>query len=214
MDTDPSQVGHVLSIVRQWRKFAALACEFGRQPLFAGRLLLVRYEDEVRDPERFARRLCAFLDLPFRSSMIDFTRFGDPGGTDLWQGNSAFEPGLQRIEPAVAERWRRTLAPSALAAVEFCCGLDMVAAGYEPENSPDRLAVDTRPLEFLIADGERSCAWRTDSGDPEIEYGREAFRRLLVRLAGDVDERSIRRAFLSPAYFDLLRGGGRLVPVS
>jgi Sulfotransferase family len=210
LDIDPTQVGHVLSILRQWRKYVVFAHEFQRQALFAGRLKFVRYEDEVNDPDQFARGLCDFLDLRYRSAMLDFSLYEDQARRRRWQGNSAFEAELQRIDPGPAQRWRRTLSPDALAAIEFCCGLDMEVCGYVPVNPFDRLTDNPRSLAFLAEDGKRNCAWRTDTGDAEVEYGREALRRrLLVDRVRPSDE-ALRRAFLSPAYFDLIRSRGRL----
>jgi hypothetical protein len=212
LDNDPRQVGHVLSIIRQWRKYVALAFDFLHAPLFEGRLKLVRYEDQVCDPEVFARELCEFLGLRFRAEMVDVAAYQQAGSLRPWTGNSAFEAGLRRIDPTPAERWRHTLVPGALALAEFCCGTDMAACGYEPVHSPAALENDTAALAFLIEDGKRACAWRTDSGDPQAEYAREAARRTLNPLNGATDHGEIRRAFLSRTYFELLCGDGRLFP--
>ncbi len=40
-----------------------------------GRLLTVRYEDVVREPEQALRRVCGFLDVPFAPAMLDPRRF-------------------------------------------------------------------------------------------------------------------------------------------
>jgi hypothetical protein len=144
--------------------------------------------------------------------MIDLAAYGQDGGQEPWRGNSAFETSLRRIDPTPAERWREVLAPGALALVEFCCGADMVACDYEPAHLLDLLAGDSAPLAFLIEDGQRACAWRTDSGDPQTEYAREASRRALNNANGQTDQGSVRRAFLSPAYFELLCRHGRLFP--
>src|SRR5262249_18804255 len=210
LDIDPAQVGHVLSILRQWRKYVVLAHGFQAQVLFAGRVKFVRYEDEVSEPERFAHGLCDFLDVRYHPAMIDFSLYKDQARGRKWQGNSAFEAEFQRIDPGPAQRWRQTLPPEALAAIEFCCGPDMEVCGYVPDNSFDRLTDNPLPFAFLAEDGRRDHAWRTGTGDAETEYGQEVLRRkLLVHCVRPSDD-AIRRAFLSPAYFDLVRSHGRL----
>jgi hypothetical protein len=210
LDTDPTQVGHILSIIRQWRKYVVLANEFQHHPPLAGRLKFVRYEDQVGNPAQFAQELCDFLGLAYRPAMIDFSRYQDQGSQRKWTGNSNFEAGLQRIDPGAAHRWRRSLAPGALAAVEFCCGPDMEACGYAPLYTFDRLSGDASARAFLQEDAARTCAWRTDTGDADVEYGHETMRRNLLAGPGRPAEEEIRRAFLSPAHFELLRSRGRL----
>lgn len=211
-EENPASAGHVLSIIRQWRKYVALSYEFLHDPLFSGRLKLVRYEDQVDDPERFAKGLCDFLDLPFRPAMTDFASYKDAASKAKWRGNSAFDVGLQTIDPAVGERWRQNLAPDAVAAIEFCCSFDMTACGYVPVRTDDTLAADPGPLAFLIADGKRPSSWRTDTGDAQAEFARESTRLALLLGSGEVSERELRHAFLSLPYFEFIRADGRLLP--
>lgn len=214
LETDPPGVGHILSILRQWRKYVALASEFERQPLFNGRLKLVRFEDQVAGPEQFAIGLCRFLDLAYTPTMIDFSRYEDQAHTRKWAGNSAFAAGLDRIDPAPAQRWRSTLAPGALAATEFCCGADMAICGYNPVKPLQGDSKGRTALEFLVEDGARASSWRTDTGDASLEFDRETFRRELLSGSRYPDKREIREAFLSVGYFNLLKSGTRLFPES
>ena len=210
LDSEPGQVGNVLSILRQWRKFVALAHVYQRMDLFAGRFSFVRYEDEVVDPEGFARALCDRLKLDYRQGMIDFSRYEDSARDRNWSGNSAFTTSFDRIDHTPAQRWRKTLAADALSMIEFCCGPDMEVCGYTPVNSFERLADDARVREFLVADGLRDSAWRTDSGDAAVEYERESLRRQTLSTAEQPSDADIRRAFLSKPYFGFLRSKGRL----
>jgi hypothetical protein len=211
LETAPEEVGHVLSVLRQWRKYLALSYQFQGDPLFKDRFRLVRYEDEVENPERFARGLCEFLGLPYEPSMTNFAQYQDQARSTPWRGNSAFATELQRIDPSLAERWRQSLTPAAIATVEYCCGPDMELCGYTPINSFDRLDGDPRPLKFLAEDGMRDSSWRTDSGDANAEYALEAARRTLLAGRNPVDH-EVQRAFLTPSYFDLIRKRVRLFP--
>jgi hypothetical protein len=211
-EKDPSSAGHILSIVRQWRKYVALSYDFLHDPLFAGRLKLVRFEDQVSTPDKFAKDLCGFLDVPFRAEMTDFAAYEDAANRQEWRGNSAFDQQLGRIDPRVAERWRYTLAPEALAAIEVCAGMDMALCGYAPLHPVDTLTKQPGALAFLIADGKRLCSWRTDTGDAQFEYARELARYALLSGTVHRSDREIQLAFLSKSYFDLLSRRGRLFP--
>ena len=212
LETSPDQVGCPLSIMRQWRKFVALSYEFQRAPLFAGRLQLVRYEDQVAEPAMFARRLCEFLDLPYNPAMIDFAAYVDQSRHQAWSGNSAFEARLHGIDSGPVERWRKTLEPNALAAIEFCCSADMNVCGYTLAGAIRQDAAESATRAYLADISARDWAWRTDTRDAEVEFGRELLRGSLASNSTNEPDSQIRKAFLSPAYFDLIRSRGTLFP--
>lgn len=210
LDTAPETVGNILSILRQWRKYVAMAHIFGQQPLFADRLKVVRYEDQVGDPEQFACDLCDFLGTPYRAAMTNPATYEHHAGRGTWRGNSAFAPQLDGIDSAIAKRWHRTLHPSGLAAIEYCCGPDMEICGYIPINQPQQLASSPLPLAFLVEDGKRQAAWRTDCGDPAIEFRRETDRRWILESPVEPAPRDIERAYLDVAYYRRVRSGPRI----
>lgn len=218
LPVDPGQVGHVLSIARQWRKYAALGYIFANKPLFAGRLKLVRYEDQLQNPERFANELCGFLDMPYHAAMVDFSQYRDATTGRQWQGNSTFSPMFASLDLAAAFRWRTKLSPAALALVEFACGRDMAAFGYSLVNPAKEMSSEVNALQFLLEDGRRQCSWRTDVRDPLLDYGMESFRNRVHELseadAMKLEPELVRRCFLSASYFSWLRSGrSAFVPV-
>ncbi len=209
---DPGQVGHVLSVVRHWRKEGALLKRFGADPDFAGRLRVVRYEALVGEPEQTVRDLCSFLGIDFEGSMVHVSDIVDPTTGKRWQGNSTFDAELAEISTAPADRWRQLLDSEALAMIEFAAGTDMLLRGYEPILEEDWLAQATEPLSFLIRDGLRECSWRSDFGNPQEDYGYEAYRRALLGFDIDTDllnPADIRRAFLFDDYYHMLLSARR-----
>ena len=203
---DPGQVGHILSLVRHWRKEGALLQRFSEMPEIGGRLFRVRYEDMVAYPAETVPRICDFLDIDFRSTMLDLDGAVDLPTGKKWEGNSTFDASLDSISTAPAERWREKLPADAIALVEFAAGIDMRARGYEPTRPLDLRKGCPQALAFLIRDGERPCSWRCDSGEPLREYGLESARRGFLEFEQEaLDADAVRRSFLYPEYFDALR---------
>jgi hypothetical protein len=206
LSIDPEQAGHILSVVRHWRKAGALLQHFAAMPEIGNRLFQVRYEDMVAEPARTTQLLCDFLDIEFRPDMIDLDSAIDLPTGRKWEGNSTFDASLDNISTAPAERWRSKLPRDAIALVEFAAGIDMLARGYEPINELDLQRGNPEALAFLVKDGERPCSWRCDSGDPLREYGLESARRNFLEFElAELDEDTIRRSFLYPDYFKSLK---------
>lgn len=95
----------------------------------APRLLEVRYEDLVCDPERVVREVCAFIDLEFDAAMLTYAQRAD----DVLAGVD--DPSLHervREPPRWAPRWPQELSPVEVAGIERLVGDRLVARGYGP----------------------------------------------------------------------------------
>lgn len=203
----PSGVGHPLSSARQWRKHVAFAEHYREDPVLAGRLMVIRYEDVVHDPEATSRDLCRFLEVGYDPSMLDTRTYLDPLTGTTWKGNSSFQETVSGIDKDIADRWMTTLDPRVADMIELACGHDMRLAGYEPRseaNAPRVPPADV--LRYVIESGRRSWGWRTDFGDPQRDHGYELFRRALLDLPEPpVDVGLIRRSFLFEDVYAKLR---------
>jgi hypothetical protein len=202
---DPTQVGHVLSMLRHWRKAAALAAIYASHPDLAGRFLAIRYEDVVDRPEAELRRVCALLGIAWDPATIAAASFKDYNSGGAWRGNSTFEPAFDKISRSPVGRWRGKIAPAVTALVELVCGAEMRACGYALE-APQ--AADSEILDFLRADGARTLSWRSDTGSPETALALERARRAALDDPGAVDARAM---FLFPETRDALRGGAKFL---
>ena len=208
LPVDPSQVGHILSVVRHWRREGVLQRQFERMADIDGRLLRIRYEDLVTDTRRVVAEVSAFLGIEFAESMLDLDEFVDLPTGRKWSGNSTFDESLDKISTVPVERWRSKLPDDARTMVEYAAGADMRLRGYTPIG-PGRNDAATS-LAFIIRDGNRSCGWRCDSGDPLVEFGLETTRRELLELdIADIDPELVRRCYLDPEYFTELQRGTR-----
>ena len=204
LDVDPRQVGHILSVIRHWRKEGALLQAFQSLPELNGRLHRTRYEALATTPAEVMEPICEFLDIELLPAMLDLGASVDIPTGRKWTGNSTFDPALDKISAVPVERWRETLPRGARALVEFAAGPDMRLRGYHIEgNEGPRQNADA--LRFLLKDDRRPVSWRCDSEDPLVDYALEALRRDMLRFAGSVDEECVRRSFLYAEYFESLR---------
>jgi Sulfotransferase family len=204
--TDPSQVAHVLSFARHWRKQEAFVAHYRTIPELADSLLPVRYEHLLTDPQGTAEAVCAFLGIRVDPAMIDSTAYrGADGG--VWTANTSFESSGPGIRPELAERWRTSLPPTTVALVELVCGAEMRVAGYKPVAPDGGVRPGPEVLAELVDENEREWSWRSDLGDPQRDFDCELTRRMMV---GDIhaplDAAGIRQAFLFPEALADLRG--------
>ena len=204
---DPTQVANVLSYARHWRKYVAFLIRF-RESFPAGRLFLLTFETLVADPESAAGRLCAFLGLDFHPNMTDPAAYGSGGGP--WLGNSTHGRFEAVIDPTAATRWRGLIAEAPRAMVEMVCGPDMALLDFPLDGrKPGRAGAEE--LAAFVQLGRRPCSWRSDLGDPLLDYACELFRlKLLEHGARGADSGLVRRAFLFEEVLDALGCGRKL----
>jgi hypothetical protein len=204
LDKDPAQVGHIPSVLLHWRKMVTCAYHFLADALLRDRFWAVRYEDVVSAPEKFAHDACRFLDLPGDASMVSPAGFRDYGTGKAWQGNSTFDRKLTAISRGPVGRWKRTLPERVVNFVELCCGLEMADCGYDLSREPSELASGD-VLSFMIEENQRTCSWRSDSGDPDWDYNFELARRAMFLTPAEPPVEQIETAFLFASYFSHLQ---------
>jgi hypothetical protein len=112
-----------------WRLRVLRGRRAGRA-LAEGRYHELRYEDLVADPEAALRRLCAAIDLPFDSAMLDHTgRAAEVVGSTSHPG---YHRHLDRPVTAGLRDWRRDLPDDAVVRIEAAAGDALAQFGYEP----------------------------------------------------------------------------------
>ena len=209
-EKDVTQRAHTLSYARHWRKCAAFCTFYASQPWLSGRFHVVRYEDLVADRARGACAVCDFLGLQVVPEMECGDGFWDPATRTMWRGNSSYAARVEGTATAIAERWRTTLDPAALALIELVCGPEMALFGYAPSMS--RSVADPQALEFLIRDSEMPGSWRSDLENVQEDYGFELFRLAAFHAQSLTDEKTIRRCFLFSSVLDAVRSASLRIP--
>jgi Sulfotransferase family len=107
-----------------WRRLVSIGRDDGLA-LGGGHFLELRYEALVEDPEGQSRRLCEFLDLPFREEMLRFH-----------EGRTRAKPQLSSKKawlPVTAglRDWRSQMSPNDVEVFEAAAGDLLHELGYE-----------------------------------------------------------------------------------
>ncbi len=110
----------------EWTTAIRLGRMYHNSP-YATRVLEVRYEQLVMQPERTLSNICSFLGENFESEMLE--RRGEP----IWipPRERDIHPKLSgAISPASVATWRRKLTPVECFAMEACLGRDLRLLEY------------------------------------------------------------------------------------
>ncbi len=161
----------VIEAARHWATQIALGLA-AEQALGAARILTIRYEDLVAEPDVVLRRVCAFLDTPFDPAMTRTREYRVPD-------YSAGQHGLvaQAPDPARVDRWRCTLSRRQVETFEDISGELLAYLGYELDYGV--LAHQLPPLEHL----------RSSSVSMLRRWSVNRARRLLRRKLAGADRR-------------------------
>jgi hypothetical protein len=130
----PFGANNIWAAARSWKEAVLLGRRAERR--YPDRVLTVRYEDLVEDPEAQSRRVCAFLDLPFDPDMLAIERteaskiVKDQSGwfTNVWAG----------INSTAVGKWRKEMTPNQQRTFERVAGRELEELGYETVTTPSR----------------------------------------------------------------------------
>jgi len=169
-EVTPTQWAHVPSYLRHWRKQVAILHEINAPwAVLRDRLMVVRYEDLVEQPETTARQVIGYLGLPWENSVLH------PDGDQQWLGNSSAGTLKGLIDPLRAAAWESTLEPNSRFFIEAIVKAEMHLAGYETlYQDPD--AVASLVASELQLHNSKPGRWRSDSGNMANETQSEIDR--------------------------------------
>jgi hypothetical protein len=206
--TNPTEVAQVLSYIRHWRKYAALAYRFSLDPLMKGRIHITAHDLVLTKTVDTLRSICTAFDLEFDPKMLDTENFYNFASGAIWSGNSSFESKTNGISAHRALRWRNHLNPLVLDAIEYLCGPDLQLVGYPIFTKFSNPAVNATPeiTDFLLRDHAGPSNWRSDLQDPLRDLGLEGVRRQLLALKTPASSTDLlRKVFLFEETYHALR---------
>lgn len=201
-----------LFLIRQWRKSAAYIWGnvFGLQA--SKRAMVLRYEDLVTEPEREARRICAFLEVDFDPKVVQPEHFKDSEGGP-WVQNTSYQDAARKVFNAKSiDKWRDVLSPAETELIERLCAPEMWAFGYRPAITDDARVPATMVWNPPKVPDASMAQWirkylRVDPDGQLQEMAMEQWRGGLLagEEAGDLPDGVKKVMALDPAFFDALR---------
>lgn len=203
---DATMIALTMSFARCWRKHVAFSYHYQMSKLLDGRMLVVRYEDLVKDPRKETKRMCDFLDIDYIDDMINTDRFiGQDGGK--WLPNSNQENVPQNgIFTSTVDRWKSTLSTDLLSLIELITGPDLEISGYDTlcsfNNKMVSEAYARHKKEHINWIGG-GWGWRTDNYNPELDISFELLRRTTIGNKSN-DKELIELMFLFPEIINQL----------
>ncbi|MCD4686031.1 MAG: sulfotransferase [Anaerolineae bacterium] len=120
---------NALYAARRWQRDIAAGLELEQD--YPGDVLHIRYEDLITATEAVLRDVCAFLDLPFESSLLDYHKTGTVEYGAYY--NQIHAKLNQAPDASRLEAWRKHLAQRQIALVESICGELMDQLEYARE---------------------------------------------------------------------------------
>jgi len=208
---DASMLALTMSFARCWRKHVAFSYHFQQLEEMKDRLLVVRYEDLVSNPESETRIMCDFLGIGYSSDMIDTNNFISPDG-GLWQPNSNQGVVPQSgIFTSSITKWKETLSQDMLDLIELITGPELTMCGYETgmmnnnENIESAYNYHKQESNNWVGGG---WGWRTDNHNPELDISFELFRRNAIINKID-NEELIELLFLFPDIYQKIRNSSQ-----
>jgi hypothetical protein len=132
-------VGHPGALAYRWRRYNEEILRL--RALAPERVLSLRFEDLLRQPEHELSRVCEFLGLAPHPNMLRTRRdepLLGPGARPGW-----FEQPPAALDPARAERWARELSPATVHVTDAIAGPVARRLGYAPASNTRAPALAT-----------------------------------------------------------------------
>lgn len=121
---------HIYLLAKRWKHFLNEFSEF-KKVVKKENLYELRYEDLLKDPEKIAREICAFLGEDYSEEMLSFHKTTTAYPTDKNNDKNLSRPLMQTN----TEKWRKGLTSEELRMFEAVAGEELESYGY-PLASP------------------------------------------------------------------------------
>jgi hypothetical protein len=120
----------LLFIIRHWRKTIAYSILCKDNPKY----MSARYENVVREPEKWFREICGFMGVPFSERLLETSLYVNGDGS-LWQRNTAYKgPIKEGFSTDSVERWEGILSRDEVGFIEYLCKAEMDYLGIKRKN--------------------------------------------------------------------------------
>ena len=139
----------ILFLIRHWRKSVAYSIINRDNPDY----LVVKYEQVVKSPEEWFRKICVHLGVSYHENLVHPERYKNGIG-NIWKQNTNFDAGKGFSRESL-EKWKEVLPDESVGLVEYLCGAEMDYFGYKRINKD----FDLKSLVSYVEGEEQLIEW-------------------------------------------------------
>lgn len=187
----------LLSFCRQFRKYIILSNHYLSLPILQKRLMIIKYEDLVTNPNQYLKKICKFLKINFNKNMVNPNKYYDFVTKKNWTPHSAFNSKFPKLNNKPMHKWKRYLTKCEVKSIEFLCQNEMQSMKYKLKYNITKKDI-SNIFKFIKKDYNKKANWRTDlrnySKDKRIETFRYKF------LVGKIEKK--KESFIKSFLFD------------
>ncbi len=116
-----------LFLCRQWRKLATLGYYYNKK---YKNVMLLNFEDLIRNPTIHAKNICYFLGIEYDENLIQPSMFLDVSGGE-WTQNSTYKTRKNNFNMTALKKWKQVLNNEQIHFIELLCSFEMKLFNYE-----------------------------------------------------------------------------------
>jgi hypothetical protein len=190
---------HLLSIVRHFRKYIMLADHYLNLSVFKNRLMIIKYENIVTNPEKYTKKICNFLNIKFNKDMLDPKKHYDFATNKTWVPYSAFSTKFPKLNSQPINKWKKYLSDIEVKSIEFLCRKEMKSMGYKLKFNVKKTKFN-QVISFIKKDYNKKVSWRTDLRNFKKDKDIEISRNKILQRKIIANEPIIKKCFLFTNY--------------
>ena len=186
-----------LSYLRCWRKQVAFSEYFKNVKFLKNRVLIVKYEELVKNPKIITKKMCNFLKIKYSNDMIDTSKFMGLGkNTKKWKPNSNFKSPQKGIYKNSLYKWKKKLPSDLKNFIEFIVGPELKYLKYNKSYKNKYSKSEYKNIiRFHSNDYKKNKGWRTTNNKPELDIHYEIMRNKFIK-EKDMNKKLIKEYFL------------------
>jgi hypothetical protein len=189
----------ILSFARQFRKYIMLADHYLRIPILKNRLMIIKYEDLVTNPQNYLTKICKFLNIKFDKDMTNVNKYYDFITKKTWIPFSSFNTKFPKLNNKPIHKWKKYLANIEVETIEFLCNQEMKSMGYNFKFKNKTNKFD-KIMSYIEKNYNKKVSWRTDLRNFKEDKRVELIRSKILKKEIKANDLVLRKCFLFENY--------------
>lgn len=189
----------LLSYCRHFRKYIILSNYLLSLPSLKKRLMIIKYEDLVTNPNQYLKKICKFLQINFNKNMVDPNKYYDFVTKKNWIPHSAFNSKFPKLNNKPIHKWKKYLTKYEVKSIEFLCHNEMRSMNYKLKYQITKNDI-SNILKFIRKDYNKKVNWRTDLQNYSKDKKIETFRYKFLESKTKKKSKNFKKSFLFDDY--------------